>query len=122
MLLLRPPVGMLRVTDRLAVVGHQSLLEARGAFGMVGYEQDAIGDGEGAEMERLVVQDAQREKYATLLEGDWRSAASSLPEGVDERLKINRLGLPCPRSLECQCRVDLSRESAFEKSRRSTSA
>src|SRR3954468_19542428 len=31
----RPPVGMLRVPDRLAVVGQQGLLKARGAVGLV---------------------------------------------------------------------------------------
>jgi putative transposase len=37
---------------------------------------------------------AQLEKYATWLERDWPSAASSLREGLDELFTINRLGLP----------------------------
>ena len=37
---------------------------------------------------------AQLKKYATWLERDWLSAASSLREGLDELFTINRLGLP----------------------------
>ena len=37
---------------------------------------------------------AQLEKYATWLERDWPSAASSLREGLEEMFTINRLGLP----------------------------
>jgi hypothetical protein len=40
---------------------------------------------------------AQLEKYATWLERDWPSAASSLREGLEEMFTINRLALPSER-------------------------
>src|SRR5689334_10953607 len=63
---LRLPVGVLGVADRLAMKG-QSLLEARGPIRSVGHEQYALGDGEDAEIERLVVQHAQRQDVALSL-------------------------------------------------------
>src|SRR5262249_19509136 len=59
MLRLRPPVRVLRVAERLAVEGQQRFLEARGAVGLVGDEEDALPHGKGPEVERLVVQDAE---------------------------------------------------------------
>ena len=51
---------MLGVPDRLAVEGQQRFLEARRAVRLVGDEQDTPSrDREGAQVERLVVQDAE---------------------------------------------------------------
>ena len=58
---------MLGIADRPAVVGHQRLLEARRAVGLVGHEQDSIRDREGTQIECLVVQHAQGEAAALRL-------------------------------------------------------
>ena len=58
---LRAPVGPLRVTQGPAVVRHQPLLEPGRAVSPVGDDHDALPDGEGAQVERLVVQHAERQ-------------------------------------------------------------
>jgi hypothetical protein len=61
---LRPPVRPLRLPGRPAVEGHQGLLEARRAARPVRDDQDAVGDGERPQIERLVMQHAQRQPVA----------------------------------------------------------
>jgi transposase-like protein len=63
---------------------------------------------------------AQLEKYATWLERDWPSAASSLREGLDELFTINRLGLPSElrRCLGTTNRIDNGHSALRDRVRR----
>jgi hypothetical protein len=64
----RAPLGPLRGPDLLAVVAQQCFLEPRGAVGLVGDEQHAgVVQGEGTQVERLVVQHAQGQAVALLV-------------------------------------------------------
>ena len=84
---LRPELRPLGRPDALAVVAQQGLLEAGRAVGQVGDEQHALrAEGEGAQVEGLVVQHAQGQPVALPV----GAADLTLAQGMSARRKLRR--------------------------------
>src|SRR5262249_16336211 len=56
----RPPIGVLRIADRLAMVGHQGFLKSHRAVSPIGDSKQSFEDSESPKVECLMMQDAQR--------------------------------------------------------------